>query len=731
MVDFSILFIAVAEGVSYATSTYRENSFYSAADISFFILFFYWIRFNLKYHYQRIAMYIFFSILGVLISISGILNFLSSYFRMKAAGFSNVSDLRHIFYFGSPSGSPTGEWITLYLALLPFSLIVLFEKFKNDNRESLLLFIPPILILIILVCSCSRGMYLAIASFAFFGSALFLWYKLSSLKKVILFNAIFLISLGFVIVTSPLFKPVVTTLSLFQTTSQVRSFEGRKSIWKSGIEMIKDYPFSGIGTDNFPIMYVTYKIQHDDTPFVGRVFNFFLQLTIEKGLVGLIAYCFLIITFFFISHHKIILLHNDWNQQVVIVLFISAYAAIILRDLTYSSLFSNKGVHLLLWFMLAHNALLPKDEIIEIPIHFERASELQATLTNYRRKTIAIIPIFIASLIFLAITIHAIRKENAELLLLSFVDQINHRKFIEAQQSIEDATHLSPNNAYYWACRGLLAERKLQQTSNLEKILTGDFVWNEKELEQMKTAVASYRKALELNPADDLFYHNLGWLYIFTKDEKQAEFCFHHAIQLDRKSAIYHVSLGFLKEKEGKKDSAMKEYGSAVYQLPSLLDSPFFSSLKKRMPMDSKQLVMNTIQVLEKEFQQRDDPTAAARLAKLYYFQGEKQKAIFLLERVTKELPSLSRPWLYFGDLYQSCNKDSEMIQCYQKSGFLDMSDIFPFLRLGQYYDQRNQWSEAIYYYRKYCMFFLFNVLFMRVELHVCIVQMTRMKDVW
>ena len=638
--------------------------------------------------------------LGVLLSISGILYFLSSYFQMRAAGFSNFCDFRHIFYFGSPAGSPTGEWITLYLAFLPFSFIVLFEKFKKDKRESLLLLIPPILILIILVCSCSRGMYLAIGSFAFFGSALFLWYKLSSLKMVVLFNTIFLISLGLIIVTSPLFKPVVTTLSLFQTTSQVRSYEGRKSIWKAGIEMIKNYPLSGIGANNFPIMYVTYKDQYDDTPFVGRVFNFFLQLTIEKGIVGLIAYCFLIITFFCISHQKIKLLHNEWNQQVVVVLFVSTFAAIIVRDLTYSSILFNKSVHLLLWFMLAHNTQMPKD-VLGIPTHFQSASEFRITLKSYRKKTIAIIPIIIVPLIIFAITIHVIRKGNAEHLLLSFVDQLNHRQFIEAQQSMEDATHVSPNNAYYWACRGLLEERKLQRTFNLEKILTGDFVYNEKELEQMKTALTSYRKALELNPADGLFYHNLGWLYIFTKDKKQAEYCFHHALQRDRASAIYHVSLGFLKEKEGKKDSAVKEYGRAVCQLPSLLDSPFFSSLKKRMPLDSKQLVLNSIQRMENELLRRDDPTVAARLAKLYYFQGEKQKAIFLLERVTKELPSLSRPWLYLGDLYQSCNKDSEMIQCYQKSGFLDMSDIFPFLRLGQYFDQHNQRNDAIQYYRK------------------------------
>jgi O-antigen ligase len=357
--DVAVLLIAVAEGVSYAASMYCENSFYSVVEISFLVLFFYWIKFNLKHNYQRTMIYLFISGLGVLISIEGVLSLLSGYIQMKEAGFSDLSDFRHIIYVGSSAGSPTGEWITLYLAFLPFSFIVLFEKFRKGKRESFLLLIPVILILIIPVLSCFRGMYLALASFTIIGSSLFLLYKLASLKKVILFNAVFLLSLGLMVVPSPFFKPVLTTFSMFQTTSQVRSYEGRKSLWKSGVEIIMDHPVSGIGANNFPIRYVTYKDQSDDAPFIGRVFNFLLQVAIEKGLIGLCAYCVLILAFFFISHRKIKLLQDDWNQRVVVVLFISTFAAIMVRDLTYSSILSNKGVHLLLWFMLAHNAQLP------------------------------------------------------------------------------------------------------------------------------------------------------------------------------------------------------------------------------------------------------------------------------------------------------------------------------------------------------------------------------------
>lgn len=685
--DSAIVLIIVAEGVSYATSTYRENSFYSIVDISFLVLFFYWIKYNLKYDYQRTKIYLFLSVIGVLVSIEGILTFLSGYFQMKSVGFSELNDFKHLFYFGSTVGSPTGEWITIYLAFLPFSLIALFINYEKENRKTLLLFIPVLLILLVPMISCNRGMYLAIASFALLGSALFLLYKLSSLRQILLFNTIILLLLGSVVVISPFFNPVLTTVSMFQTTSQVRSFEGRKSLWKAGIKMIKDHPLTGIGSNNFPMKYATYKDQNDDTPYVGRVFNFFLQITIEKGIIGLIAYCSFIFTFFFISHQRIKLLHDDWNHQVVTVLFMSAYAAILIRDLSYSSILYNRGIHLLIWLMFAHNAQMP-----------DRTSPLQS---NSTKKTITLIPIIVGLLIFIAIAVSSIRKERAENLLISFIDQLNQNNFIQAEQNLEAAVHISPNNAYYWACGGLLAERVLQRKFNLDKFLTGSTMFDRQEMKQIEAAITSYRKALELNPMDDGLYYNLGWLYTFNRDEKQAESCFRQAIQIDRKNAIYHISLGFLMEKNGKKNSAYEEYGVAVCYLPSLLDSPFFSDLKKRMPIESEQIIVNGIQLLGKKLQQSNDPMISAKLAKLYFFLGEKEKSAILLEQVTKELPGLSRPWLYLGDSYQFMNKKNEVVHCYQKAAYLDTTDFLPILRLGQFYDQHNQDSDAIQYYNR------------------------------
>jgi tetratricopeptide (TPR) repeat protein/O-antigen ligase len=687
-IDLAILLVAVAEGVSYITSTYRENSFYSIVDSSFFIFFYYWVKFNLKHDYQRKAIFLFATVFGIYLFLDGMLTFLSGYSQMKSAGLNDFNEFRHLLSFGSPNGSPTADWSTIFLACLPFSLILFFLNFRKDKRESLLLLIPAMLILMIPVISCFRGMYFAIAAFAIIGSALFLLYKLSSFRKILLFNTVFMLSIGLIVVISPFFKPVLTTISMFQTTSQVRSFEGRKSLWKIGVEMVKDHPLTGIGSNNFPTKYIVYKDQNDDAPYAGRVFNTFLQITIEKGFTGLCAYSFLIITFFFISHRKIKLLYNDWNQQTAVVLFTSAVTAILIRDLSYSSIFYNRGANLLIWFMFAHNTQLPNNTNIII--------------SNYsrRKKGLLLFPILIGLMLFLPIALNSIQKGKGESQFLTFIKQLNHRELVDAQQSIESAINLCPENAYYWACRGLLSERMIHHKFNVEEYLDNKSLLTESDKEQVGKGIASYGKALNLNPTDDEFYHNLGWLYILNRDEKQAEHCFHRAIQIDNNIALYHISLGIVKERNGDKDSALIEYGNAIRRLPSILDSQYYFDFMKRMPCDANKLIDSNIEYLEKDFHLSYDPTVAAKLAKLYFFKNEKEKALHLLEWTTKTLPSLSRPWLYLGDLYQSVNEE-KMISCYQKSTFLDNSDVFPLLRLAQHYEQKNQINDAIQFYRR------------------------------
>jgi O-antigen ligase len=102
------------------------------------------------------------------------------------------------------------------------------------------------------------------------------------------------------------------------------------------------------------MQYAAYK--GEESAYVGRTFNIFLQLLVERGIVGLLAYCLLFFSFFKVSHDNIRLFRDDIFQKTVIVVFMASCAALIVRDLSYSSILTNKGVSVLLWFCFANNA---------------------------------------------------------------------------------------------------------------------------------------------------------------------------------------------------------------------------------------------------------------------------------------------------------------------------------------------------------------------------------------
>ncbi|MBN1396527.1 MAG: O-antigen ligase family protein [Bacteroidetes bacterium] len=684
--DIAIAMIAVVEVISYLTSIYRENSYYSIADISYFILFYYWIKFNLKHEYQIRAIYIFITVLGVFLFIDGIIGFSSNYSQMLSAGLSNINDFKNAFSFGAPIGTPTAEWSTLYLVCLPFSIMLFFIKYKKEQPfVSTLYLLLPIIILVIPVISCFRGMYIAIAAFFVVASILFIIYKLSSLKIVLFFNAAIILPLAIIFLISPVRDSVLSTASMFRTTSQIRSYEGRENLWKTGFMMIKEHPLTGIGSNNFAIEYGKYKDQNDNAPFAGRIFNFFLQLAVEKGLPGIAAYCFLIISFFYVSHRKIKYL-KEWNEKASVILMMSAFAAILVRDLSYSSILYNKGAHLLIWFIFAHNTQSPYGK--KEPRHITLYSKLKI-----------IIPFLLFGLIFLIIAINSLKKEKAESYYLDYIESINHNNYIRAKENIESAIRLAPNNAYYLSSDGLTEERLIDRIFNVDTFLAHNYVFNETEVRHIEASINYYRQAVMINPSDDEFYYNLGWLYLFNKAINKSEYYFQYAIQLNHSIPVYHIGLGMFYEYVGNIDSAFIEYGQAIQQQPSILDSPFYCDLQKRFPDKSVILVRHSIDSLENIYTLKNDPLAGARLAKLYLFCKEYEKSKILLKSVTSTLPNLPRPWLYLGDLYQFTDTN-EMLRCYQKAALLDQADLYPALRLGEYYEQHNQVSEAIKYYK-------------------------------
>lgn len=357
--DVSAYLVALVEIVGYFTSTYRANSFYYLAEVFFLLLFYCLIRYNLRYEYQRLTLFFFMALWAVFLAAVGFVAFYQLNARLRAAGFNDITNFRYSIYVLNPIGLAIGEWVTTLLLILPFPLM-LFIRFRGSRFGRALFCLAATALLAVTLMTFIRGGYVAVAAFVLLGSALFRLYGLFSLRQILQFNAV--VALLTMVTLIPVAKPALTTVSMLKTTSQVRSFEGRKSIWKNSLEIIKDHPLLGIGAYNFSMQYVEYKRQDEESGVAMRPFNYFLQLLIEKGVVGFLVYSLLTINFFRVSHKKIKLLGDDTYRKAVVILFMVAYAAVIVRDLSESSIFINRGAHTLLWFMFAHNAQLEDSE---------------------------------------------------------------------------------------------------------------------------------------------------------------------------------------------------------------------------------------------------------------------------------------------------------------------------------------------------------------------------------
>ncbi|HWC77096.1 MAG TPA: O-antigen ligase family protein, partial [Blastocatellia bacterium] len=354
LLDLSVVLVALAEVISYATSTYPPNSIRWVSEALFLLLLYSLIRVAVVHDYQRVAIYLLITALAFWISSRALYSFWRHWGRLEAMGFTDPTDFRHLYGLVGPPGYATAERVTLFLLLLPFPLILFltFKSFKEKLRPIRWLLLAPVITLVLaLSVTFSRGVYVAICFFVAGASILLYRYRVASAGRIILFNLLLAIVVSLFL--SPLARPVLTTVAMFRSPSQVRSFEGRIQLWRSSLELAGRHPWTGAGAFNFPIEYVA---DSEARPAFGAsAFNYFLQILVEKGVVGLAAYLLLLFAFFRMSIIGSSMAQSRLHKTAAI-LFMIGVGAVIVRDLTYSSMFINKGANTLLWLMLAINA---------------------------------------------------------------------------------------------------------------------------------------------------------------------------------------------------------------------------------------------------------------------------------------------------------------------------------------------------------------------------------------
>jgi tetratricopeptide (TPR) repeat protein len=317
---------------------------------------------------------------------------------------------------------------------------------------------------------------------------------------------------------------------------------------------------------------------------------------------------------------------------------------------------------------------------------------------SYRDRALPIAFMLVALVLLSIVHWRYLKLTKAEESVPPFVSSLRAKQFSPAEQRINTALSISPDNAHYLSYAGLLHERMLQRRFNFESFRNPEL--SAAETEQVKTAIQFYQRVLKLNPYDDHASHNLGWLWWLLKDRQQASTYMQQATKINDGLPLYHVSLGMLYEYNGELDQAYDQYGRAIRISPSIADSQFFADFQKRSPAQADKIISDAFSEFQEQVRLGGGATVKAKLGKLAV-DRQPDLALQLLKQSTAELSNLSRPWISLGTLYERQGAYDRAELSYRKSIFIDGGETAVWFRLGSLYDRQQNTQAAITFYRR------------------------------
>ncbi len=275
------------------------------------------------------------------------------------------------------------------------------------------------------------------------------------------------------------------------------------------------------------------------------------------------------------------------------------------------------------------------------------------------------------------------------------VEYLLSNRFAGADSAMQEALDLCPGHALFSAYAGLLMERTATHQIQVDSLLFGPPAFQDSSI---GPAISCYQKAVRLAPFDAHWHHSLGWLHMYKGKYAHAGRFFKRTVNLEPHQAVYLCSLGLWWERQAEVDSAMYCYRRAVFCSPGILDSRFFAALLHRRPRLAGLIIDRVTEQLEKSIRDRYHPIMAAKLGRLYFFQGDTGRAAILLKRSITDLPNLNRPYYSLGLLTGDGGQREKL---FRKAHFLDQRDYLPSLALGRYYHQRRRYDAAVHFYAR------------------------------
>jgi O-antigen ligase len=125
----------------------------------------------------------------------------------------------------------------------------------------------------------------------------------------------------------------------------------RVLIWKAGLQMAKEFPVLGVGTDMVKPLYPDYRLPGAKQPTVGHLHNSPLQVTVERGTLGLAAWIWIWVSFFVLGIKILKNLPKGPGYEMVVASLAAVTAFLTAGLFEYN--FGDSEVVMLIYFVMA------------------------------------------------------------------------------------------------------------------------------------------------------------------------------------------------------------------------------------------------------------------------------------------------------------------------------------------------------------------------------------------
>jgi len=441
----------------------------------FWVLFYYILRYGLTKEFTKDILCSSLGAYALLLSCGALVTFFLLKANLQAEGWQDASQFKALF---SPFEFRNNDWATIALSFLPFPLItaVLFRSTKYIIWAGLFGFS---LVVYSVLISFSRGAYLSLGVFVLVFIAGIILLQLVKTKTWI--TLVLATGCIIAVLTISIYKPLMTTLAMNKTVSQQRSTKGRLETFRLGWCKVKEHWLTGTGAYNYALAGNTCRNTSEDAGDSIFTNNLYLQILIEKGVLGLIIYLLLFLTIL-VRYFRNLFRQTNKQELIINLLLFAGFITYCFRELFFSSFFESNPVMVMVGVYAA------------LSYSNSQESTVNSQESGVSRGLIRYLIIFAVLLFAVWIYYKKGRYKKAEGLMNEAVQAKVGGDLPLAKERINQVLLLAPDIAPYHELAGLISG---QISWKLQKLFYDSIAPDQKKI---AASVSHFERALQLNP---------------------------------------------------------------------------------------------------------------------------------------------------------------------------------------------------------------------------------------